>query len=249
MGARGLLTPLGRLDPPKRYGARVLIYALAVVLLFGPLGLLATELTTTVRDLNDLDLGAAEEFHPLVASSPGLVLALEVISFIGSPPWFYLLLGGSAIYLWIKNRRRLSVFILMTGLMGGAVDTAVKMWVDRPRPHIEDPVATAPENAFPSGHMMMSTIGYGVLLLVFLPLVPRRRRVLAVIGAVLLVWVIGLARLMLGVHFITDVVGGFLLGMAWLIASTAAFSTWRCEEGKGRVDPLEGVEPEAIKSL
>ena len=237
------------MSPPVRYGVRVFLFALAVVVLLGPLGLLVTELTTTNPELNELDLSAAEEFHPVVVDSPGLVLALEVISFIGSPPWFYLLLGGSAIYFWIKKRRRLSVFIVVTGLMGGAVDTAVKFWADRPRPHIEDAVATAPANSYPSGHMMMSTIGYGVLLLTFLPLIPRRWRVPAVIAAVVLVWAIGFARLMLGVHFITDVVGGFLLGIAWLIASVAAFRMWRREEGEEPVEPLEGVDPRALENL
>jgi membrane-associated phospholipid phosphatase len=238
----------GRLSPAVRYGARVVLFALVVVLLLGPLGLLVTELTTTDRELNDLDMSAVEGFHPLVVDSPGLVFALEVISFIGSPPWFYLVLGGSAIYLWIKKRRRVAIFIVVTGLMGGAVDTAVKIWVDRPRPHVEDPVATAPANAYPSGHTMMSTIGYGILLLVFLPLIPRKWRIPAVTGALLLVWGIGFARLMLGVHYITDVVGGFLLGIAWLIASSTAFRMWRREEGEEPVEPLEGIDPEAIKN-
>ncbi|MDQ4027275.1 MAG: phosphatase PAP2 family protein, partial [Actinomycetota bacterium] len=135
------------------------------------------------------------------------------------------------------------------GLMGGVVDTAVKVWVGRPRPVLENPVATAPPNSFPSGHTMMATIGYGVLLLVFLPLVPRKWRVPLVVGAVLLVAIIGFARLALGVHFLTDVVGGFILGLAWLAASTAAFSIWRTEEGEPPVEPLEGVEPEAVKRL
>ena len=240
---------LGGLSPPARYGVRVFLFAVAIVVLLGPLGLLVTDLTTDDPSLNHLDLSAAEEFHPLVVESPGLVFALEVISFIGSPPWFYLVLGGSAIYLWIKKRRRITIFIVVTGLMGGVVDTAVKIWVDRPRPQIEDPVATAPANAYPSGHTMMATIGYGILLLVFLPLIPRRWRIPAVIAAFLLVWGIGLARLMLGVHFISDVVGGFLLGIAWLIAATAAFGSWRREEGEEPVEPLEGIDPRGIKSL
>ena len=243
-------TTLGRwLDPPKRYGARIVLFALAIVLVFGPLGLLVTELTTTDPGLDDLDISAAEAFHPLVTDSPGLVVGLEVISFIGSPPWFYLLLGGASIFLWIKHRRRIAIFIVVTGLVGGLVDTAVKYWVERPRPDIENPVATAPANAFPSGHTMMSTIGYGILLLVFLPLVPRRWRIPALLGALMLVWGIGVARLMLGVHFLTDVVGGFALGIAWLIAATVAFSLWRIEEGKKPVEPLEGLDPESLRDL
>jgi membrane-associated phospholipid phosphatase len=247
------MTPLNaflarRLDPTKRYGLRVTLFAIAVILVLGPFGILVREVT---RDgsLTELDLSAAKGLHEVVLESEELVIVLEGISFIGSPPWFYLLLGGAIIYFWLKRRRRLAAFIAVTGLMGGVVDTAVKVWVDRPRPVLEDPVATAPANSFPSGHTMMATIGYGVLLLVFLPLIPRRWRVPLVIGAVLLIGIIGFARLALGVHFITDVVGGFILGLAWLAASTAAFSIWRTEEGKAPVEPLEGVEPEAVKSL
>jgi membrane-associated phospholipid phosphatase len=237
-----------RLDPTKRYGLRVTLFAIAVILVLGPFGILVREVTRR-GPLTDLDLSAAEGLHEVVLESRELVIVLEVISFIGSPPWFYVLLGAAIIYLWRKGRRRLPVFIAVTGLVGGAVDTAVKVWVNRPRPVLEDPVATAPENSFPSGHTMMATIGYGILLLVFLPLVPRKWRVPLVIGALLLVFTIGFARLALGVHFITDVVGGFLLGLAWLAASTAAFSIWRTEEGRRPVEPLEGVEPESAETL
>jgi membrane-associated phospholipid phosphatase len=237
-----------RLHPTQRYGLRVTLFAIAVVLTLGPFGLLVREVTNE-GSLTDMDLSAAEGLHPLVVDSPGLVRLFEVISFIGSPPWFYLVLGGSAIFLWLKRRRRVAAFIVVTGLMGGVVDTAVKIWVDRPRPILEDPVAHAPANSFPSGHMMMSTIGYGILVLVFLPLVPRRWRIPTVIAAFLLIWLIGFARLALGVHYITDVVGGFILGAAWLATSTAAFSIWRAEEGKEPVKPIEGVEPESIKTL
>jgi membrane-associated phospholipid phosphatase len=237
-----------RLDPTKRYGLRVTLFAIAVILVLGPFGILVREVTRS-GPLTDLDLSAAEGLHEVVLESRELVIVLEVISFIGSPPWFYLLLGAAIVYLWLKGRRRLPAFIAVTGLVGGAVDTAVKVWVNRPRPVLEDPVATAPENSFPSGHTMMATIGYGILLLVFLPLVPRKWRVPLVIGALSLVFLIGFARLALGVHFITDVVGGFLLGLAWLAASTAAFSIWRTEEGRGPVEPLEGVEPESVKTL
>jgi undecaprenyl-diphosphatase len=64
-------------------------------------------------------------------------------------------------------------------------------------------------------------------------------------GAVLLVAAICFSRLALGVHFITDVVGGVVLGLAWLAASTAAFSIWRVERGRPPVQVKEGVEPEA----
>jgi len=66
---------------------------------------------------------------------------------------------------------------------------------------------------------------------------------------VLLVGAIGFTRLALGVHYISDVLGGVVLGLAWLAASTAAFSTWRLERGRPAVDPMEGLEPEAAADL
>jgi membrane-associated phospholipid phosphatase len=121
--------------------------------------------------------------------------------------------------------------------------------VDRARPSLEDPVATAHGKSFPSGHAMSSTFVYGALLLVFLPVIGRRYRPLVIGGAVLLVLAIGFTRLALGVHYITDVVGGIVLGLAWLAASTAAFSIWRVERGDPPVDVAEGLEPEAAEDL
>lgn len=61
---------------------------------------------------------------------------------------------------------------------------------------------------------------------------------------------IGASRLLLGVHFLSDVLAGHLLGIAWLAGATAIFETWRVERGRPRSHPLEeGVEPEEAASL
>jgi membrane-associated phospholipid phosphatase len=237
-----------RLDPAQRYGLRVTLFAIAVILVLGPFGILVREVVAE-GGLTRVDLAAARNLHKISVESPLLVAVMEVVSFVGSPLWFYIVLGAMVLWLWIKHRRRLAVFVTVTALMGGVVDTAVKIWVDRPRPILENPVATAPANSFPSGHAMTSTIGYGLMLLVFLPLVPRRWRRWVVAGAAALVLLIGYSRLALGVHFITDIVGGIILGLAWLAAATAAFSIWRTEEGKPPVRPLEGAEPESMEGL
>ncbi|MDQ4027288.1 MAG: hypothetical protein M3214_04450, partial [Actinomycetota bacterium] len=95
-----------RLDPTKRYGLRVTLFAVAVILVLGPFGILVREVTGG-GSLTELDLSAAEGLHDEVVESEELVIVLEGISFIGSPLWFYVLLGGVIIYLWIKRRRRL----------------------------------------------------------------------------------------------------------------------------------------------
>ncbi|MFN2526449.1 MAG: phosphatase PAP2 family protein [Actinomycetota bacterium] len=237
-----------RLDPEQRYGLRLTLFALAFLLVAVPFGILLSQVVGS-GSLIKVDTAAANSLHEWVRDRPVLVEGLQVASFLGGPPWFYLIVGTSVIFLWRRERRRLAVFLALTTLLGGAVDTVVKVLVDRPRPSLVDPVATAHGQSFPSGHSMSSVVAYGALLLVFLPAVSKRRRKFVLAGALVLVLFIGFSRLALGVHYITDVLGGFVLGAAWLVASTAAFSIWRVERGRRPVHPTEGLEPEAAARL
>lgn len=232
-----------RLDPTQRYGLRLTLFALAILLVAVPFGFLLREVTTE-GPLTELDTAAANELHEEVRDSPGLVDALQAVSFLGSPLWFYVVIPAAAFYLWRQGHARLALFLVVTTLLGGVIDTIVKEMVARPRPSLEQPVATAQGKSFPSGHSMTAMVAYGALLLVFLPEIPRRWRVPLTVAALVLVLAIGGTRLALGVHYITDVIGGFVLGLAWLFASTAAFSIWKVERGKSRVEVSEGLAPE-----
>jgi undecaprenyl-diphosphatase len=104
-------------------------------------------------------------------------------------------------------------------------------------------VQTLTSYSFPSGHAFGSIVGVGALLLVGLPLVrPGWRRPLIALG-VLIVGLVGFARVGLGVHYLSDVVGGWLIGAAWLAATTAGFRAWRRDLRRPE-RPLEaGLEP------
>ena len=234
-----------RLDPNKRYGLRLTLFVGAVLLVAIPFGLLLREVTQH-GPLTRLDTAAANNLHEIVRESPLLVNILQGISLLGSPAWFYLLTGGAALFLWRSDHPRLALFLVATGLLGGVIDSVVKILVDRPRPSLEDPVATAHGKSFPSGHSMSSVVGYGSLLVAFLPAIARRWRKWVWAAAIAVVLAIGFSRLALGVHYITDVLGGYALGLAWVAASVAAFSTWRVERGRPAVEPTEGLAPEAL---
>ena len=233
-----------RLDPGGRYGLRVTLFATALVLVGIPFGLLLAQIKNHGQ-LVTMDTYAANHLHGWVAHHTWIEKLFRFLSFIGSPPWFYLLILSAAIFWWFRgHHKRLSIYLIVTGLVGGIIDSVVKIVVNRDRPSLHDPIATAHGKSFPSGHTMLATYGYGSLLLTFLPLIPKRWRPAAIGGWLLLVASIAFARLGLGVHFITDVVGGFVLGLAWLVAATAAFSIWRVERGRKPVEPTEGLEPE-----
>ena len=111
------------------------------------------------------------------------------------------------------------------------------------------PTAHEPGSSFPSGHAQAAIVGYAVLLLVFLPILHGVWRRVAVTLAVLMVLSIGFSRIALGVHYLSDVVGGYVLGAAWVAAKATLFNALRVERGRLPVNVKEGLEPEQAPRL
>lgn len=238
-----------RFDPAERYGLRLTLFAIALVLVAVPFGILLDQVVRS-GPLLAVDKGVADSIHAWVLRQPSwFVTVTKAVSWVGRPPFLTLVSGIAALYVLRHRRVRLALFIVTTGTLGGLVDTAVKVLVNRPRPEFESQIAHAIGKSFPSGHAMSSTVVYGALLLVFLPVVPRRGRAYAIGATVTLVLLIAASRLALGVHFLSDVVGGIVLGLAWLAASVAAFRIWRTERGRRPSPVLKGLEPEAAADL
>jgi undecaprenyl-diphosphatase len=144
-----------------------------------------------------------------------------------------------------RRRVRLALFLTVAGLGALFLDPSMKTLVGRLRPVVEAPVATAPGNSFPSGHALGSAVVYGALLLIFLPAMRGRWRLVlpAVLG--LIVVAVGVTRVALGVHFVSDVLAGWLLAAAWLGVTAHAFRLWRLEIGRPATPVTAGLEPEA----
>jgi undecaprenyl-diphosphatase len=90
------------------------------------------------------------------------------------------------------------------------------------------------------------------VLLVFLPILHGAVRRIAISVAVLMVLGIGLSRVALGVHYVSDVVAGYVLGAAWVAAMIASFNVWRREQGASSASSShseEGLEPEHANRL
>ena len=129
---------------------------------------------------------------------------------------------------------------------GALFGWGLKELVARTRPDLIDAVATAPGNSFPSGHALTSTVGSAVLLLLVMPLVHGRWRPLAVGVAIAIPVATGFARIGLGVHYLSDVVAGELLGLAWVVTTAAIFRAWRRDVGLPGA-PRTEAEPEAMQ--
>ena len=249
----GVPTVLARRSSPvARYGLRVTLLGLAFVLVTVPFAIVLFEVVAK-GPMTRVDASIANWMNGWVHGHPLLVHVLETVSWFGWPLWLGISVTVGSVYAFWRGRRRLAIYLVVTVVGGSLVDTAVKLLVNRPRPVVDHPLDTALGTSFPSGHSMAATLTYGALLLAFLPMIPKRGRVWAVGGAVALVLAIGCSRLLLGVHVLSDVLGGYLLGFAWLIAATAVFEIWREEEGRHHQTPTEvvseGVEPEAAPAL
>ena len=109
------------------------------------------------------------------------------------------------------------------------LNSHAKSAIDRTRPVLPEPVAHAGGYSFPSGHAQNATVAAGVLLIVFLPALRGRRRTAALLAAVVWVSLVCFSRVGLGVHFVSDVVAGVIVGVAWVVTMTAVFNLWRRE--------------------
>jgi len=103
---------------------------------------------------------------------------------------------------------------------GGILDGVLKISFQRPRPSWHDPFIVYPpwSWSFPSGHAVESIVAYGMLAYLLITLLPGRplARVLIAIFSAVLIATIGFSRLYLGVHYPSDIFGGFVVGFGWL---------------------------------
>lgn len=195
------------------------------------------------------DREVAEWFNGLVAPHHPLVTVLQAITDLGGRPVLIWLITIAVVSLLIRRQSRLAVYLIIAGVGGLILDPSLKALVGRLRPVVDVPITHAPGNSFPSGHALGSFVAYGALLLVFLPAMRPRWRKPAIALVAVLVVLIGLTRIALGVHFVSDVLGGWLLGAAWLGVTAYAFRLWRRERGRPVPPITEGLEPEAGEEI
>ena len=153
------------------------------------------------------------------ATSTGYAV-FRAISLLGDPVTLTIL--ALAVGLLLAARRE---WILLAGWLAafagaGLLDVVLKLVIGRPRPPYAAALLRHFSWSFPSGHAMGSLIGYGMLAYVLTVLWIHRRsgRIAVLLGAALLVVAVGLSRLYLGVHYFSDVVGGYAAGVLWLSA-------------------------------
>jgi len=127
-----------------------------------------------------------------------------------------------------RDWRRMTLVVVAVG--GGlALNALMKLAFQRARPAFDDPLLTLATYSFPSGHVAGSTIFYGLLVAAVFARTKRpQRRALAIVGAALAIALVAFSRMLLGVHYLSDVVAAFAEGVAWLALCAGVLGAlWR----------------------
>lgn len=181
--------------------------------------LLVVASVTTESGLYRFDARAHDALYGAVGSDHR-ALALGVTWF-GNNATVTTLVALVAAVLVALRRRMLALRVVLASGVGGGVEQGLKALFHRARPL--DQVIPATGYSLPSGHAFASAVFYGMLVYLVWRLVrPAWARALATVALVALILAVGLSRVYLNVHFLTDVVAGWASGTAWLVGVLAA---------------------------
>lgn len=181
------------------------------------------------RPLIDADADIARTTHRWAVDEPGLTHAFRVLTDWVWDPWTMRLVTAVVVVwlVWRRSARWTALWLAVTVAVGSLVQQSLKAAIDRPRPVWPDPVDSAHYAAFPSGHAMTATVVCGLLLwLLHRHGTGRALWRTALTVAVVSVVGVGLTRVWLGVHWPSDVLGGWLLGALLVVLAALAHRRW-----------------------
>jgi undecaprenyl-diphosphatase len=163
--------------------------------------------------LTHLDARLARDLHSVALDHPGQVTGWRDVSAVLSPTVLRIAAVVAAAVVFLIRREVWAPVVLLVSVLGTLLlSPLTKVLIDRDRPHFAHPVAHAAGQSYPSGHALTSFVMVAAVLV----LCPPRTRRIALAPAVLVVAAVGFSRLILGVHYLSDVVGGWLLGAGWV---------------------------------
>lgn len=148
---------------------------------------------------------------------------LRDVSWLGGTPVPVAIALATAIYVYARTRRPVVIGFLVVAVGGQwLVSNVTKVIVDRSRPDIHQLTGFS-GSSFPSGHATTSAATFAAVALLLGIGKPRRTKILLAAGAAAIAAAVATSRVLLGVHWMTDVLAGLALGWAWFALSSIAF--------------------------
>jgi len=190
-----------------------------------PFGLLLLLVRARWTPLQSVDDGVRDELYRYTVEHPAFAMIMKTMSTAGSAPVYLTVFALVVAWLLYRRDSRPAAFAVVTVAGSAVLNAVVKRAVQRARPVVADPLTTATGLSFPSGHAQSAVVTYATLLLLFWSAMRAVWRRLAVTVAAVMVLGIGLSRVALSVHYVSDVFAGYVLGVAWVVATTVLFNS------------------------
>ncbi len=216
----------------------LLVGLVACVLLFGFFKLASEVFEGETTTLDTRVLTALRD--PADPSRPigpaWLEFAMLDLTSLGSPTVLGLVVVGVVGFLLLQGRYHTALVVFVASIGGELANSTLKDAFMRPRPSVVPHLREVVSTSFPSGHAMESAIIYLTLAAMLMRISERRlTKIYCLAVGVLLTLLVGVSRVVLGVHYPTDVIGGWILGFVW-----ASFC-WVVEQ---RFESVTGVKEE-----
>jgi len=159
--------------------------------------------------------------------SPAMTAILKTFTLIGSGAAVTVLSACVAMLLYRANGRKREIVLLFAVQAGsGILDYALKEIIKRARPDTNRLIEVA-GHSFPSGHSMLAATFYGLLVyLLYRRVNSMGLRVVITAAGAFMIAVIGISRIYLGVHYPSDVLGGFIAGISWVFFCIWLYGFW-----------------------
>lgn len=193
-----------------------------LALIAGTGGFLAVLLAVVSGAVAALDLFLARAIGEAGRSTPWLVEGFRALTWLGDGQVRLAIAVAAVLLLLWRARRQAAIWLLAVVASGAGAASLLKILIARPRPELLGALDHVTSMSFPSGHAWNATILFGALAL----LAPYRWRGGALAAAILLTFLIGLSRIVLGVHWPSDVLAGWGGGVAWLGLGLRGWGGW-----------------------
>lgn len=212
--------------------------ALGLVVLGGAALFVKISEDVVMHESTQFDRAASLWVHHF--ETPTLDAIMRLFSFVGSFPVIAVVAAAVLLWAWRKDDR--DAFVALVGVI--ALDEALNFYLkhlfERPRPNLLEEIAALHSYSFPSGHAMAAAAIYGMIAVAVGRLVPRLKVWTAILGLAFAL-LIGLSRIYLGVHWVTDVLAGYAAGatilfggVLWLEFCPSRALGWHSREKHSR---------------
>jgi len=147
-------------------------------------------------------------------------------------------------FLFLEGKSHAAVFLLIA-IGGGSVFSGIlKHLIARDRPDIVPHLSAAYTSSFPSGHSMLAAVAYLTLGSLLARVTPRRpTRLFLLLAAFSLTCVVGVSRIYMGVHYPSDVLGGWAAGFAWALLCWIVATVL---QSRGTIEKHDSVDQEPV---